>query len=107
MNSFLLAFEARHIHPVAQRVFRPVQLRTKAASRPPLVKQAFKLLRLKTKATVHNYLGTIQFDCTVEKPSSIKELAAVMVKARKEKKKVRAVGAFHAWSYVIPNAFTP
>jgi predicted solute-binding protein len=50
------------------------------------------------KQTVQNYLGNIKFRCTVEKPSSLEELVAVMVKAKKEKKKVRAVGAFHAWS---------
>lgn len=50
------------------------------------------------KTTVHNVLGNIRFECTVEKPKSLKELVDVIVKAKQEKQNVRAVGAFHAWS---------
>jgi hypothetical protein len=59
--------------------------------------QAFQQLDPR-KQTVHNYLGNIKFRCTVVKPSSLEELVEVIVRAKKEKQKVRAVGAFHAWS---------
>jgi hypothetical protein len=55
-------------------------------------------MHLLKQVTVHNDLGNISFQCTVEEPKNLKELVDVMVKAKQEKQNVRAVGAFHAWS---------
>jgi hypothetical protein len=55
-------------------------------------------LERRKQVTVHNYLGNIHFDCTPTAPKNLEELIDVMVTARREKKGVRAVGAFHAWS---------
>ena len=57
-------------------------------------------MHLPKKVTVHNYLGNISFQCTVKEPKNLEELVDVMVKAKQEKQNVRAVGAFHSWSYV-------
>ncbi len=57
------------------------------------------------KVTVHNYTGNVTFQCYQATPSSLDELIAVMAKAKQEKLKVRAVGALHSWSWVIPYNF--
>ena len=55
-------------------------------------------MHLLKKATVHNDLGNISFQCTVKTPKNLEELVGVIMKAKQEKQIVRAVGAFHSWS---------
>ena len=62
------------------------------------IKKVLHEVHLRKQVIVQNYLGNIAFQCTVESPRNLKELVDVMVKAKQEKRNIRAVGAFHAWS---------